>query len=243
MRQDIATQVITVIANVLDAKPSDIKPQDRFQQDLGANSLDLAELIWRLEDDPSLGLGQLPEEVFSRFVCVQDVIDYLERHAPAQAPAVSGARPRVVIASDHSGYALKAALLRHLEQRGEVVKDVGSDAWDEVDFPEYAESIARMVVAGEAEFGVLIGSTGIGMSIAANKVAGARAAVVADLLGARLSRQRYDVNILCLGAALLGEEAARHCVGEFLDTPFVAGADGRYRRQISRLHEIERRRP
>jgi ribose 5-phosphate isomerase B len=98
-------------------------------------------------------------------------------------------------------------------------------------------------VAGEAEFGVLIGSTGIGMSIAANKVAGARAAVVADLLGARLSRQRYDVNILCLGAALLGEEAARHCVSEFLDTPFVAGADGRYRRQISRLHEIERRRP
>jgi ribose 5-phosphate isomerase B len=243
MSDEMIGYVIAAVAEVLEVDPKHVSPDSRFLEDLGASSIDLAELFWQLEDDPRFQLGQIPDDAIAGFVRVRDVAAFLDQHVPRAPQAPADARVRVLIASDHAGYALKSALVRALEQQQVSLRDMGTDLREEVDFPEYAEAVAQSVAEGRAECGVLVGATGIGMAIAANKVPGARAAVVHDLLSARLSRQRYDVNILCLGAALLGEEVARCCLEEFLHAAFEPGRDDRWRRQISRIHEIEKRRP
>ncbi len=239
MPHKLSVQIIAVIADIMEMDPSEVSPESHFLEDLGASSLDIAELIWRLEDDPRFSLGEIPDEAIEDLVRVRDLISLLEELVPPPPISRAGSRRPVVIAADHTGYALKSTLVGFLESQGVKVRDMGTDDRMEVDFPGYAEAVARLIAAGQAECGILIGATGIGMSIAANKVKGARAATVHNLLEARLSRQRYDVNILCLGASLIGDIAARHCVEEFLSARFEPGRDGRWTRQLSSIHEIE----
>ncbi len=134
---------------------------------------------------------------------------------------------RVAIGSDHAGFFLKEALESFLEQEGAGVIDLGCDSPDPVDYPDFARAVAERVARGEADRGVLVCGSGIGMSIAANKVPGARAALVSEPLSARLCREHNDANVLCLGARVIGEDMARECLRAFLATEFAGGRHGR----------------
>lgn len=141
-------------------------------------------------------------------------------------------KQRVAIANDHAGLALKAAALEEVTACGFEPLDLGTNTPDSVDYPDYGRKVADAVVNGEAEFGIAICGSGIGISIAANRVKGARAALCHSGLGAALSRQHNDANILALGARLTGEEEARECVRRFLTTAFEGG---RHVRRVEKL--------
>jgi ribose 5-phosphate isomerase B len=151
---------------------------------------------------------------------------------------------RIALGADHAGFQLKAALLRHLESAGYVVDDVGTWTDASVDYPDYAAAVAERV-AGHlvcnhgAALGILVCGTGIGMSIAANKVAGIRAAVVRDAATARLAREHNDANVLTLGSRLLTEAEAVLIVNEFLAASF---AGGRHERRIQKIAELDQAR-
>lgn len=141
---------------------------------------------------------------------------------------------RIAVGSDHAGFPLKAALAGWLQEQGHEVMDLGAYSTDSVDYPLIGFDLAQTVAGGEAERGVLICGSGIGVSIAANRVAGARAALVQEPLSARLAREHNDANVVCMGARLIGEEMAREIVRVFLDTPF---AGGRHQRRIDQLDQ------
>ena len=140
----------------------------------------------------------------------------------------------LAIGCDHGGYALKLAILRHLDARGIEYKDYGTDSEESCDYPDYARAVAEAVAQGEADFGILICGTGIGMSIAANKVPGVRAALCGDCFSAEATRAHNDANVLALGARVLGEGLALKIVDTFLDTPFSNDE-----RHIRRIRKIE----
>ncbi len=129
----------------------------------------------------------------------------------------------VAIANDHAGVALKSALLPEVEACGFAVLDLGTNSADSVDYPDYGYLVADAVTTGRAQFGIAICGSGIGISIAANRKAGARAALCNTGLAAELSRQHNDANILALGARLIGEAEAKECVRRFLTTKFEGG--------------------
>ena len=129
----------------------------------------------------------------------------------------------VAIANDHAGVALKNALLPEIAACGFTVLDLGTNQTDSVDYPEYGYLAADAVTHGRAEFAIAICGSGIGISIAANRKAGARAALCSSGLAAELSRRHNDANILCLGARLIGELEASECVRRFLTTAFEGG--------------------
>ncbi len=263
MAHDITQRLIRIIAEVLELDPADVRPQSHFFNDLGASSLDLADLAWRIEDDKTFGVTEIPTEVIEHIHCVQDLVDFIAgtqpgASAPVQpaipagpvpapapvlppAPAVAAAPIPVVIASDHAGVGLKDVLRHFLEQRGVGVVDLGPSASTPVDYTEYAEAVARKVAQGEATLGVLVCGTGVGVSIAANKVPGARAAHAQDALTARLARQHNDANILCLGSRIIGEATAAACVEAFIKTSFSPGDDGRHQRRVEAIRALERR--
>ncbi|MDF1736368.1 MAG: ribose 5-phosphate isomerase B [Minwuia sp.] len=139
---------------------------------------------------------------------------------------------RIALASDHAGFELKEALRDELKGLGHDVLDLGTDSLDSVDYPDFGRKAAEAVAAGEAEAGVIVCGTGIGISIAANRVPGARTALCHDITTARLSREHNDANILALGARVIGTETARDCVRAFLETPF---AGGRHQRRVDKL--------
>ena len=143
---------------------------------------------------------------------------------------------RVAIGSDHAGYFLKEALEAFLEQQGFGVVDMGCDSPDPVDYPVIAHALGNAVARGEVERGILVCGSGIGVSIAANKVAGVRAARVDDPVSARLSREHNDANVLCLGARLIGEDMARECCIAFLKTEFVGG---RHRKRVEQIEKVQ----
>jgi ribose 5-phosphate isomerase B len=145
---------------------------------------------------------------------------------------------RIAIASDHAGYELKQQIARYLLAQGHQVQDLGTHSPQSVDYPDYAVRVARAVVAGEAERGILICGTGIGMSIAANKVRGARAAVCTDCYMARMARQHNDARILCLGGRVLGLGSALDVVEVFLRTDFVGG---RHAQRVDKIVALERK--
>lgn len=131
---------------------------------------------------------------------------------------------RIAIASDHAGFALKEVLLRELAALGFEVDDLGpGSAAPSVDYPDFAERVARALESGAADRGVLVCGTGIGMGIAANRHRGVRAAVCHDAVSARLARAHNDANVLALGARLIGEEVAKDCLRVFLATPYDGG--------------------
>lgn len=131
---------------------------------------------------------------------------------------------KIAIASDHAGYSMKNELADDLAKAGHEVLDLGcNDATTRVDYPDFGRACAEAVSSGRAEMGVVVCGSGIGISIAANRVPGARCALIHDNLSARLSRQHNDANIIALGARLLGIETARDALFAFLETPFEGG--------------------
>ncbi|MGE5645627.1 MAG: ribose 5-phosphate isomerase B [Acidobacteriota bacterium] len=144
---------------------------------------------------------------------------------------------RVAIGADHAGFVLKQHLRRTLEQKGHEVLDEGTFSADSCDYPDYARAVARDVAAGRADRGVLVCSTGVGMSIAANKVDGVRAALATSAEEVRLVRSHNDANVLTLGARYLDDAAADSLVDVFLSTGFDGG---RHARRLEKISAIER---
>jgi len=165
-----------------------------------------------------------------------------ERAVSAGSAAESGDREKsarvVAIGADHGGFDLKEQLKNYLRDWGYQILDLGTDSTAAVDYPDFAEAVANAVVRGDAWLGVVFDSAGIGSSIAANKVPGARAALCYDRATARNSREHNDANVLTLGAKLLSQETAREILAIWLATPF---AGGRHQRRVDKIRSIEER--
>lgn len=144
---------------------------------------------------------------------------------------------RVAVGCDHAGLALKAAVIEALEQETCAVVDCGTSSNESVDYPDYGAAVAKKIVGGEAELGVVICGTGIGISIAANKVRGARAALCHDTYSARMSRAHNDANILALGARVVGPGLAQEIVKVFVTGQFEGGRHGARLKKIAALEE------
>jgi len=142
----------------------------------------------------------------------------------------------IVLASDHAGVGLKAEIVRLLEARGEPYLDLGPADDASVDYPVFAHRLVREILSGRADRGVLICGTGIGMSMAANRHAGIRAALCHDAFTAEMARRHNDSNVLCVGARVTGPGVAEQILRIFLDTPFEGG---RHQRRVEKI-EIER---
>ena len=129
----------------------------------------------------------------------------------------------IVLASDHAGVTLRREIRGHLEAAGHAVLDLGTEGPESVDYPDFAERLAAAILDGRAARGVLICGTGIGISIAANRHRGIRAALCHDATTSRLSRRHNDANVLALGARVIGAEVAKDCVDAFVDTAYEGG--------------------
>lgn len=144
---------------------------------------------------------------------------------------------KIVIGSDHRGYEKKRWLAPKLEAMGHTVVDVGCNGSTSCDYPDFAAPAARHVATGEADVGILLDNSGIGMSIVANKVKGCRAAIALDLVAARLAREANHCNILCLATELLSDAMMEKIVKEFVETAFQTG--GRHDRRVKKIRTIE----
>ncbi|HVM33770.1 MAG TPA: ribose 5-phosphate isomerase B [Actinomycetota bacterium] len=144
---------------------------------------------------------------------------------------------RIALGGDHAGYALKAAVARHLEASGHEVVDFGTDSEESVDYPPFCAAVGRAVVKAEAEFGIVFGGSGQGEQIAANKVHGVRAALCPNEFTARLAREHNDANVLALGSRVLAEPFALAVVDAFLGTGFEGG---RHERRLALIADIEK---
>ncbi|HEX2258532.1 MAG TPA: ribose 5-phosphate isomerase B [Actinomycetota bacterium] len=139
---------------------------------------------------------------------------------------------KIAIGSDHAGFRLKQSLVEYLSDKGHEVQDLGTDSEESVDYPKYCSAVARAVVGGQAERGIVLGGSGQGEAMSANKVHGARAALCNDLFTARLARQHNNSNILSMGARIVATGLAHEIVDTFLATEFEGG------RHIPRLEQI-----
>jgi ribose 5-phosphate isomerase B len=144
---------------------------------------------------------------------------------------------QIAIGCDHAGYRMKLVIAEHLAAAGHTVVDVGTDSEESVDYPRFCAAAARAAVRGECDLAIVIGGSGQGEQIAANKVHGARAALCHDVTTARLAREHNDANVLSLGGRLLGDTLAREIVDVFLATPYEGG---RHDNRLAQLAEIER---
>ena len=143
---------------------------------------------------------------------------------------------KVAVASDHAGYRLKTVVAEWLQENGHEVLDLGTDSEESVDYPPFCAAAARAVVEGEADRGIVLGGSGQGEAIAANKVRGARAALCHNEWTARMARQHNDANVLAMGARLLADAYALVLVEVFLSTDFDGG---RHENRIDQLRDIE----
>lgn len=143
---------------------------------------------------------------------------------------------RIAIASDHAGFRMKGLVAAHLTGQGHDVEDLGTHSEDPVDYPGYCAAAGRAVVRGQADFGIVLGGSGQGEQMAANKVHGVRAALCHDLTTARLARSHNDANVLSLGGRLLGDTLALAIVDEFLAGTFEGG---RHQARLDQLGAIE----
>lgn len=141
----------------------------------------------------------------------------------------------IALGSDQAGYELKQVVIKHLEERGFAYKDYGSYNADPVDYPVYGKKVAQAIVDGECDRGILICGTGIGISIAANKIKGIRAAVCSDCFSAEATRLHNDANILAFGARVIGPGLAEKIVDVFLDTEF-SGVE-RHKRRVDMIED------
>ena len=143
---------------------------------------------------------------------------------------------KIAIGADHAGYDLKGAVVEHLRGRGHDVTDHGTDSTESVDYPPICAAVGRDVASGKAEVGIVLGGSGQGEAIAANKVRGVRAALCLDEYTARLAREHNDANVLSLGGRILATPFALAIVDVFLETKFEGG---RHERRISQIKDIE----
>lgn len=145
----------------------------------------------------------------------------------------------IAMGSDHAGFELKQVIMKHLEERKIEFKDYGTYSADSCDYAVYAEKTAGAVVSGECELGLLFCGTGVGISIAANKVRGVRACCCSDLFSAEMTRLHNNANILCLGGRVVTPEKAIELVDIFLDTKF--SGEERHQRRIDQITDLENR--
>ena len=146
---------------------------------------------------------------------------------------------RITLGSDHAGFELKKILSRHLEQNGYQVTDVGTNSTEPVDYPDYAEAIAKTLLRGESERGILICGSGVGASVAANKIPGIRAGLCHDGYSAHQGVEHDDVNVLVLGARIIGTELAKDLSLTFLNARYTD--EERHRRRLAKIVDIEKR--
>lgn len=143
----------------------------------------------------------------------------------------------IAIGSDHGGYELKEKIIRYLEGKGISYQDMGCNSKASVDYPVYGHAVAKAVADGSCEKGILICTTGIGISIAANKVPGVRCALCSDTLSAKMTRLHNDANVLALGGGMVGENLALDIVETFLNTPF--SGEEKHQRRVNMLEKID----
>lgn len=144
---------------------------------------------------------------------------------------------RIAIGADHAGYELKQHLISRLRERGHDVQDLGTNSTESVDYPPYCAAVGRVVRDGSADLGIVLGGSGQGEQLAANKVHGVRAALCNDLYTARMARSHNDANVLSMGARVVGLGLAEEIVDLFIATPFDGG---RHARRVEQLMQIER---
>ena len=145
---------------------------------------------------------------------------------------------KIAIACDHGAYTLKETVKKHLTDKGYEVKDFGTNSAESCDYPDFAGPAALAVAAGECEKGIVLCTTGIGVSITANKVKGIRCALLSDLLSARMTRQHNDTNMMAMGAGIVGPNLALEIVDTWLTTEFEGG---RHQRRVDKLMTYEGR--
>lgn len=144
---------------------------------------------------------------------------------------------RIAIGSDHAGYELKSLIINYLQRKNIEVYDVGTFSEQSVDYPDYALQVCQIVNRGSTDFGILVCYTGIGMSMAANKVRGIRAALIGNEENAKLTREHNNANVLCLGAKDTSFEEAKKYIDIFLNTEFVGG---RHEARVAKVMNIEK---
>jgi RpiB/LacA/LacB family sugar-phosphate isomerase len=163
---------------------------------------------------------------------IYSMLNFIEQTYQPQGSPFSGTKARCAIGSDHAGFRLKEAVKEYLKEKGISLTDVGTNSPDSCDYTDFANSASELVAAQNCEFGILICSTGVGMSMAANKINGIRAALVINEQMAALSREHNDANIICLGASNTSPTQARKIMDAFLDAHFEGG---RHERRISKM--------
>jgi len=144
---------------------------------------------------------------------------------------------KIAIGCDHGGYALKQSVMDHLKELGHEIEDLGCYSLDSVDYPQYAKAVGEAVASGAADKGIVVCTTGVGISIAANKVKGIRCALCTDATCARLTREHNDANVLALGGAIVGTHLANDIVDAFINTEFC-GLE-KHSRRIAQIAAIE----
>lgn len=145
---------------------------------------------------------------------------------------------KIAMGNDHSAVELKTIIKEYLQEKGYEVLDLGTNSTESCDYPEYGEKVGRAVSSGEADLGIAICGTGLGISLAANKVKGIRACVCSEPYTARMSRLHNNCNVLCFGARVVGSELAKMIVDEWLATEFEGG---RHQRRVDLIMDIEKR--
>lgn len=142
----------------------------------------------------------------------------------------------IAIGCDHGGFPLKEQLVKHLQEKGYEVKDFGCYSLDSVDYPQYAHAVGKSVVSGESEYGIVVCSTGIGISMAANKVPGVRCALCSEPYSARMTREHNNANVLALGGCVIGPHMAFNIVDTFLNTEF--STEEKHHRRVSQIEAL-----
>ena len=146
----------------------------------------------------------------------------------------------LIIGNDHAGVELKNAIVRHLRELGHSVTDIGIAEGEKADYPDVAEELALQIAGKKFDLGILVCGTGIGMSMAANRISGVRAAATSSAFGAKFCRAHNDANVLCLGQRILGEGEALMLVDLFLETPFDT-ANERHQKRIGKIDAIDKK--
>jgi len=144
---------------------------------------------------------------------------------------------KIAIAADHGGFELKDSMVEYIKSIGNEVMDLGTNSADSVDYPDYAKKVCEEIQQGNSDLGILICGTGIGMSLAANKFEGIRAACVSDVYSAKMSRNHNNANVLCIGARVIGDEVAKLIIKTFLENEFEAG---RHQRRVDKIMAFEK---
>ena len=143
----------------------------------------------------------------------------------------------IAIGSDHGGFELKEHIKKHLTERGTEYKDFGCYDENSVDYPDIAEAVCKAITGGEAENGILVCGTGIGISIAANKIDGIRAAHCHDVYSAEMTKRHNNANVICMGGSVIGRELAFKIIDAWLDAEFEGG---RHQARIDKIHKLEK---